>query len=291
MSDLLTPGPDHNMAPDNAKLETERLTADYAELQRSVTDALDETRRLPPEVIDEDTQSIYAGVIKRLRDLATRVEGIRELEKEPYLRRGNAVDAFFGNLFRKLTAKNKTDAPGAVDVLQKRVNAYVQKKADEERRRREEAERIARAEETRLRNERLAAEAKQREEEERAARARKDENKEAAQAAADQAQLDAERLRDDEDRARQVRQDATAEATAKTADLVRTRTDSGHLVTAKQVPYVEIVDAMKLDPVILWAFTPEDAKLKALKNWAKTTQYRRQMDGAIIEMRNEAVIR
>lgn len=284
-------GPGHNIAPDNAKLETERLTADYAELARSVADALGEARRLPAEVADEDTQSTYAAVIKRLRDLATRVEGIRELEKEPHLRRGNAVDSFFGALRAKLTAKNKTDAPGAVDVLQKRVNAYVQKKADEERRRREEAERAARAEEARIRNERIAAERAAAEEAARAERARKPENKEAAADAAAAAAAEAERLRDEEDRARQSRQDATIEATAKTADLVRTRTDSGHLVTAKQVPYVEIVDAMKLDPAVLWAFVKDDAKLAALKSWAKTTQYKKPMAGAIIEMRDEAVIR
>jgi len=281
----------HNEAPDHAKLVTDRLEQDFAEIGRSVTDALEAARALPKEVDSEETQGEYAAVIKRLRDLHGRIEGIREMEKEPYLRGGNAVDSFFGRMKEKLFRKNKNDQAGAADVLQARVNSYVQKKADEERRRREEEARVAREAEERARREREAAERAQREAEEKAARARKAENIEAAEKLAAEARANAERLRDEEERARQQRQETAADASAKTADLVRTRTEQGHMVTAKQVPYVEIVDSMDLDAKTLWAFVKDDAKLAALKTWAKTTQYKKPMKGAIIEMRDEAVIR
>ena len=286
-----TRGIGDNAAPDHAKLVTDRLADEYAEITRSVADALEAARSLPKECADDDAQGEFAAVIKRLRDLDARIEGIRISEKEPFLRGGNAVDAFFKGLRAKLFRQNKTDQAGAADVLQTRVNTYVQKKADEERRRRQEEERLAREQERIAREAREKAEREQHEAEQKAARARNAANVAAAEEAARKAKAEAERLRDEEERARQERQERAADASAKTADMVRTRTDQGHMVTARQVPFVEIVDPMKLDIVALWPFVSEDAKLKALRAWAKTTQHRRQMDGAIIEMRNEAIVR
>ncbi len=280
-----------NQEVDHAQIVIDRLALDYAELQRSLADALDQARALPSEVNDEDAQSEYARVIKNLRDLDARVEALRVSEKEPYLRGGNAVDSFFKVMRSKLFRQNKNDKAGAADVLQARVNDYVQRKAAEERRKRDEEAARARAEEERLRRERQEEERKQREAEEKAARARKAQNEEAARQAAAEAEEAAARLRAQEQAARDARRQAEADAAAKTADLVRTRTDSGHTVTAKQVPYVEITDSMKLDVVALWPFVKDDAKLAALKQWARTTGHKKQMDGAIIEMRDEAVIR
>ena len=90
---------------------------------------------------------------------------------------------------------------------------------------------------------------------------------------------------------RGLSQDARAAAAAPTADLIRSRTEEGHLVTAKREPFVEIVDEMKLDPLKLWAFVKSEHKLQALKAWAKVTQHKQPMEGAIIELRDRAVIR
>lgn len=280
-----------NEAPDHAQIVTDRLASEYAEISRSVADALDEARALPREVADDDDQSRFAAAIKRLRDLHVRVEGIREMEKEPYLRGGNAVDSFFGRLKEKLFRKNKNDQAGAADVLQARVDAYVQKKAAEERRRREEEAAKARAEEERLRREAEERERELREADARAARARKEANAEKARAEAAAAEAEARRLREEQEQARQKAQEAAADAAAKTADMVRTRTDGGHMVTARQEPYVEITDEMELDAKALWPFVRSDAKLAALKGWAKAKQYKAQMPGAVIEMRDKAVIR
>jgi hypothetical protein len=48
---------------------------------------------------------------------------------------------------------------------------------------------------------------------------------------------------------------------------------------------------MALDKEKLWAFLKDDDVLKALKAWAKTTSHRQPMAGAIIELRDESVIR
>jgi hypothetical protein len=59
----------------------------------------------------------------------------------------------------------------------------------------------------------------------------------------------------------------------------------------RQVGYAEIVDKMALDPVALWPFIKEDHALAALKAWAKTSSFKKQMTGAVVEMRDESVIR
>ncbi len=280
-----------NIDRDYAAETIDQLSRDYGHFEAAVTEVLDQARTLPATVEDDETQGRYAATIKSLRDLNDRIEGVRISEKEPHLRRGNAVDSWFGAMKAKLVRKQKNDKAGAADVLQARVNDYVNRKAAEERRRRDEEARLAREAEDKARREREAAERAAAEAAAKAARARKPENVEKTQQEAAERAAEAARLRDEESRAKEQRQDATADASAKTADLVRTRTDSGHLVTAKREPHVEIIDGMKLDAVALWAFVKDDHKLAALKAWAKITQHKKQMDGAIIEMRDVAVIR
>ena len=277
--------------PDYAKEEMSRLALEHDVLEQSVKDALEEARALPEQCASEEDQSRFAEVIKRLRDLSGRIEKVRVGEKEPHLRRGTAVDAFFGSMMGRLFRKNKGDKAGAADVLQARLDDYLQRKIAEERRIRQEEERLAREAERAAREEAERLEAQAREAEAKAARARKAENEEKNRAAAEAAEAEAKRLRDEQELARQRVQEASAASAAKGSDLVRTRTDSGHMVTSRQEPYVEIVDSMELDAAALWPFVREDAKLAALKSWAKTVQYKRQMPGAIIEMRDRAVVR
>ena len=59
----------------------------------------------------------------------------------------------------------------------------------------------------------------------------------------------------------------------------------------KRVGYAEITDEMALDPVALWPFVKADAKLAAVNGWAKVTQHRQQMKGAVIGFRNETQVR
>lgn len=283
-----TPG--HNV-PDYAAEESARLAREFAELDRSVSELLAEARTLPPTVDDLETANLYTQTITRFRDVDERIEGIRESEKMPHMRRSTAIDSFFFRMREKLFRRKKTDAAGGADVLQARLHAYNQKREAEERRKREEEERAAREAEAKARREREELERQQRQAEETAARARKAENKEAAQQAARKAEEAAAKVRADEEAARERRQDAEAAARAKSADLTRERHSGGAMNTMRQVPYVEIVDAMKLDAVALWPFVKEDAKLAALKAWAKTTQHKRPMEGAVIEMRNETVVK
>lgn len=277
--------------PDYAAEESERLRLEYDSLDREVSEVLDEARALPKEVEDEETANLYTTVITRMTDLDKKIEGFRQAEGTQWLRKKTACDSFFFGFAERIFRRKKTDNAGGADILQARLHAYNEKRRLEEQRRRDEEARIAREAEEKARREREALEREQREAEERAARARKAANKEAAEKAAREAEEAAARVREQEELARAQRQETEAAARAKPADMVRERHAGGAMNTMKMVWHVEIEDSMALDPVALWPFVHEDAKLKALRAWSKTTQYRKPMKGAIIEERAETVVR
>ncbi|MDO8534110.1 MAG: hypothetical protein Q7S17_05135 [Xanthobacteraceae bacterium] len=277
--------------PDYAAEESARLAREFSGLEKDVTDLLAEARALPTTVEDEPTANLYTKTITRFGDLDTRLDKFRESEKLPYLRRGTAVDSFFGRMRERLFRKKKTDKAGGADILHDRLHAYNVKREADERRKREEAERVAREAEEQARLAREKAQREQREAEEKAARARKTANIEEQQRLAREAEERAAAARAAEDEARDIRRDAEAAAAAKPADLVRERHEGGAMNTMKQVPYVEMTDSMALDVVALWPFVKNDAKEAALKAWAKVVQYKKPMAGAIIEYRNETVVR
>lgn len=288
-----TIGLGHNEAPDYAKTITATLEKDYAELVTGAKALLDEARALPKEIgiDDNDLLGTTANLIKRMRDTDARAETFRVTEKEPHLRAEQAVDSFFFGLRELLQRRNNKAKPGAADILQARVNDVNNRKADRERARlaeearkaREEAERLRKIEEEERRKatEALAA----------AERARKTSNIEAHERTAEHHQAIANETQIDA-RLASLKANETAAATVvKTADLVRTRFDGGAMVTSRQVPVVEVLDRTKLSKELLWPFLKEEHILAAVKAWAKTTGHKTPMDGALIEMRDEAVVR
>jgi hypothetical protein len=114
-----------------------------------LTRLLAEAREMPVTVNDDSGALLLGALIKRMRDVDSRIESVRGLEKEPYLRGGNAVDAFFNAWRDKIGRRNKNDRsakpakPGATDVLQARINDYQNRKIAEENARQEAARREA----------------------------------------------------------------------------------------------------------------------------------------------------
>jgi hypothetical protein len=276
---------------DYAKDETGRLQADYAETARMVDSLLDEFEEMP-EVIEETSQKgSVASLIKRMRDTAKRIDGLRELEKTPHFRRGQGCDQFFNGLLDRLSRREKKNRPGAADILQQRLTDYDTKLllAEQERRRKEAAEaaRIARA--------RAEAEAKAAREAEEtrlaAERARLVETKAAKQAAATMAQEAASAAAIEAAVAADQAEAAYIETLARPADIMRTRGADGTLTTMARENYAEIEDATKLDMAVLWPFIALAAKERALALWARSTGHRQQMAGARIGDRPKSVVR
>lgn len=285
-------GVGHNLAPDYAQRVTEQMARDY-QAQREAVDKAerDAAELLGHTINNDDEMTPFVQAIKRMRDLASRLKAFQEKEKEPHLRGGQAVDGFFFKMIDRIARRERRANPGVADQLQAHVDGYMQRKrAEEEERRRlaqEEADRKARAE--REEAERLAREAE--EKRQAAERARKPETRQDKAEAAREAEVSASTqnvkvfLADDAARAAEVA------AAAKPADMVRTRVAGGGMATMGTETYAEITDAALLDSDKLWPFISVAEKEKALRAWARTTDFREQMDGASIGRRPKTVIR
>ncbi|MDE2021087.1 MAG: hypothetical protein KGJ13_12185 [Patescibacteria group bacterium] len=276
---------------DYAKNEIQRLQNEYAETSRSVESLLGEFDEIP-EIIEDDVQkSIVASLIKRMRDTTKRIDGLRELEKMPYFRRGQGVDQFFNGLFDRLTRREKRNRPGAADVLQQRLTDYDTKLllAEQERRRKEAAEAERKAREAREAEAKAAKEAEERHLA--AERARLPETREIKQEAAAVAEEMASAARIEAAVANDQAEAAYVDTLARPADIMRNRGADGTLTTMAREFYAEIENANLLDKEALWPFIGLDAKEKALRQWAKTTGHRQQMAGAKIGDRPKSVVR
>ena len=273
--------------------EAGRLRKDYAALLASVDVTLDRMRALPTVITTEEDLDKYGVEVGAARDLEKRLVAIHDAEKAPHLGRGNAADNVFYGAAERLIAdpKKRGAKPGAVDICQGRVNDYIQEQLRIERAKREsEAAEAARA--LREAAEKLASEqAAAAEAAAKAARARKPENIATYQAEAVQRTEAAKIAAANFIAADETASDTLIALRAKAADLVQVRLESGGMATAKDTPYVEIVDSAKLDKEVLWPFLKDEHILMALRAWAKTKSHKTPMNGAVIEMRERGGIR
>ncbi len=279
-----------NQAPDYAREVADRLAGEYQHLDRETTGLLAEARDLPRDVND-DTLPNYISVIKRLRDLKTRIDTTHDAEKQPYLRGGQGCDGFFFTLIDKIKKRTtiRGAKPGAIDILQDRVDEYAEtKRIEEETRRRraaEDAERIRlvaeyarRTAEKEAEERRLAAE-----------RARLPHTIEAKAEIATQAEDAADQARIGEFVAINQAEIAAIQAEAKPADMVRTRTEEGTLTMAKK-DSAAVTDYAKVDLERLRPYLNHNAIDVAVNAWARTTSYREDMPGVAITRKHGARI-
>jgi hypothetical protein len=301
-----------NLTPDYAKIEGVRLADEYQGFKNTLQELRAEAEASPPVVESDDVALIKGGIIKRFRDLYSRIENTREVEKEPYLRRGNAVDAFFNGLKKLIQPESKNErrtSPGFIDVLQGQIDEWQDRKEAAERKRLEnerlENERIAREAREKLEREekeakRLADEAQAKIDEANRARApqqieKKVEVASVASTAASQqagvvagAQLELAR-------AEEKVEEAYIATLAKPADIVRTRgvTEQGAGVTLTKAreSYAYVTDREKLDKVALFDVLTDADVEKALTKWARSTGFNKPMDGASVGWKTKGVTR
>ncbi len=249
-----------NQPPGDANPIRERLTEDHAGMLKRRDELLAASERVPPTVEDESTAQKTGDFIKQLQAAVKNADATRVAEKEPYLNGSRQTDGFFKAITEPL-AKAKKDIEG-------RLNIFLHKKADAERRAREEAERAARKEAERAA--RAAAEA------------------EAAMtddAAVEEAVVAEQRAKDAAD----VAAKAQVEAEAKAADLSRTRGDYGSVASLRTFWDHKDMDRSKLDLEALRQHLNHDALEKAVRSYVKAGG--RELAGVTIFENSQAVVR
>ena len=255
-----------------AQTVADRLEDDFGEMLNNTSDALADAENLPTVVESSIDVGAIGDVIKKLRDLAGRAEAQRVAEKEPYLRAGEAVQAFF--------CKRIIDPLDTKRIeLNRRLDAYKQRQLAEERARREAEAAAARRQQQEAQRAKEAAEAAAR-------RARSAENIE-------QRTIEAAGARVEADMADAEAERTTLATMAKAGAMVGERFEgerSGK-VTMRKTPVVFIEDVAKLDLERLRSYLKEEHLLMALRAWAKATNYEEQMPGATVALRESTVVR
>lgn len=264
---------------ENAESLKARFAIEYAPLEDSVSALLLDIRDTTPAKIETDQQDgIIAAHMESLRKTIKAVLAHHDHEKAEYLAAGRFCDQhFFAKRDRLETAQK---------ILQARGDDYTERKVAEKRQilaaaAAAEAKKLQDAAIERRRLEQQAAEAAAA-----AERARKPENIERHQQAAEQATEAASLAQIDELIAASRTENAVIAAQAPSAAIARTRHASGHLSTARQVGYAELVDINKIDLNVLRPYIKPDHLEQALKAWAKITDHKVQMDGARIGKRD-----
>lgn len=249
----LDPAP---MGHNNPPSLLEILREDNAELVSAVA-ALANRANAAPKVIatDEDLGAI-GDVVKEARKVTKRLDESRKAAKDPHLTAGREIDAFFNGHAERLARVTK--------ALEERATAFQRVKAAEERKRLEEEARRRREEEERQRE--IAARAA---EDNRRAVAAKAEVK--AEEAAIEASI------------------AEAKQQASAADLTRTRSESGTVVSARTTWEFEILTLDEVPLEKLRPYLPRADVEKAIRTFVR--QGHRDLAGVRIFQKETAAFR
>jgi len=230
----------HNSG-DAAQQIRENLDTKHADILRRKAELLEACDRAPVTINDDDTAGKVGDFVKQIAACIKTADGARVTEKEPFLAGGRTVDGYFKGITDPLD-KAKT-------VVQGRITDYLRRKADAERRQREEAARIEREEAERKRKEAEAA----------------------AAALQDQQSLDSAIVA--EQIAKQAAADAAAAdkaANANAAELSRTRGDYGSVASLVTFWDFKDLDRDRIDLQALRHHLPADAIEKAVRSFIKS---------------------
>lgn len=259
----------HNKPP---VLTPDELAKDFSYINDRLADIDKMFDDCPSICEDEADLEVMRAAVRQFVGAQKRLETLRVESKEPFLSATRIVDGFF-NPLKERFAKYQT-------AVEARAKRYLDKKAAEEKARREEEARKAAEEARHAAEAARKAEAERIEQERLAAEKQAEADGEAAEAAR-------ARMREQETRAREaaLRASATAlqaqkEAKAKPAELARTRTGDG-LSTLQEEFCWEVTDphAIKYDDPVLRSFIPFSVIETALNRYTKVHKDQRPLDG------------
>lgn len=224
----------------------EILAENYAHISKEIDDIAAKANSAPKKVKNDNDLDYVGVVVKDAKAMIKRVDQARTGEKEPHLKAGREIDGFFKAFTERLDKIAK--------VLTDRASEFQREKLAEERRKNEEEARKRREAE---------AEAIRKAEEAAAA------GKTSAAAKAEvRAEIEGDRAAE-----------AERKADASNADLLRQRTASGGVASARTMQKVRITSIAELNLGPLGPYLDREAVQKAANNWLRVTKGEEKMPG------------
>lgn len=135
------PPKNHNNPPSDVEYLKENLELRNINLLVQLTEFEGFTKKIPANFTEQNEADFITDWISKVKKLQSTLEGQRKAEKEPLLRQGQFVDTFFGD--------HKNRAGVLIDLAMKPLDAYLQKRADTEKREREAEAELLRQEQQR----------------------------------------------------------------------------------------------------------------------------------------------
>lgn len=254
---------------------TDQLSKDFDYLITATNAAIKKANELPHVFEDEEDMSLAREAVKFLQNEAKRIEAKREETKAPYLDAERVVQSWFKQLVKRIE--------DVQEVIDARGKKWLDRKAEQERKRREEEARLAREVERKRQEEaevaRRAAEEEQRKAQEAllvAQREADDAKRKIAAEVADAIIAQAARKESEARAARRKEIDAAAianqaqrAAEVKPADLARTRSSSGGLATLAESFDFEILDLSAVDLEALRSYISRPDIEKAIRAYVR----------------------
>lgn len=234
----------HNRAP-----VAELLRDAYRTLSERYAALIASFGRAPASIDDDEALKKVSDLAAMLAACGKHLDAAREQEKAPFLAAGREVDGFFKPMLDGL-ADAKT-------ALSRRATHYMNRKAEAERKAREEEARIAQAEADRKLREAQEAEAH-----------KLSDVADTKLAEAAEAEIDANI--------------AAKAATAKPAELARTRSDAGTVATLSRKWEFAVDDWSKLDLETLRPYIAQGDLEKAVRAFVRTHKNTKPLAGVRI---------
>lgn len=284
-----------------------RLPQEFAAIMKRTEELKAAFGRVPLVVTDANAGDV-SDQIAQIADHSTLADALRKAAVDPVLKAQRAINTFFDkNCFDDLDQADKKRTPGAKQILGQRLTVYETKKADDERRAREEIERKAR--EAAAEAERLAAA-----ELERVRQAEEAERKRAAdalaaiqneqdmaraiemealeKAAAAERAIRAQQAADAAERARAEAEKASHAANAKAAELHTVRGDLGSSSSLRTTWKARRTDKdVQVDLNALRDFISAEVVEKAANAFARIHKKSRPVAGLEFYEESSAVVR
>lgn len=127
----------HNNPPSDLEYLKDNLELRYIHILQEADKYIKIAEHIPAVFTEENEAEYVTDFIKKVDDVAKRLEKSRKEEKDPFLRQGQFVDDFFNTLRFNLGISEKKNTNSVIERAKRPLSDWLQRKANEERLRRE----------------------------------------------------------------------------------------------------------------------------------------------------------